>query len=169
MRNGSAAVWQPTSAPTPTWQNPDGDFATTYVNTPHGRFSGRMTMDQIPMLAEGRLSDAANGMFVTVRGIVDSVRVFEHSKSYMPPSAMFRLESGTGAATYVRVSYQAYERIWGFLVMGRQVSLCGTVVIPVPGAPEYIELSRLWLAGSDILTPESYAVQQAAPVLAVAV
>lgn len=39
MRNGSAAVWTPASAHTrTTWQNPEGDFATTYVNTPSGRF-----------------------------------------------------------------------------------------------------------------------------------
>lgn len=169
MRNGSAAVWQPTSVPIPNWQNPDGDFATTYVNTPSGRFTGRMTMDQIPMLAEGRLSEAKNGMFVSLRGIVDSVRVFEHSKSYMPPSAMFRLESGTSASTYVRVTRDAYERIWGYLVAGHGISLCGKVIVPAPGAPEYIELSRLWLAASDVLTPESYANRQAATALAVTV
>lgn len=169
MRNGSAAVWQPASAHTPTWRNPEGDFTATYLNTTSGRFTGRMTMDQMPFLTNGRLSEMADGTFVSLHGVIAVVRVFEHSKDFMPPSAMVRLESGTGAATYIRVPYQAYERIWGFLVMGRNVGLSGSVVRPEPDAPEHIDLARLWLAGSQVLTPQSYAAQQATAAAAVTV
>jgi hypothetical protein len=164
MRNGSAAVWTPTSAHTLTTRNPIGDFTATYVNTRSGRNTGCLTMDQIPLLTEGRLSEMANGMFVIVHGAIEVVRIFPHAKEYMPPSAMVRLESGTGAATYIRVTYQQYERIWGFLVVGRSYGLSGTVVRPEKGAPEYIDLSRLLMAGSDIATRETYAAQQAVTV-----
>lgn len=169
MRNASAAVWEPTSAHTPNRRNPRGDFTATYLNTTSGRFTGRMTMDQIPFLTNGLLSEMVHATFVSIHGTIAVVRVFEHSKPYMPPSAMVRLESGTGAATYVRVPYPAYERIWGFLVMGRDVGLSGTVVRSEPNAPEHIDLARLWVAGSDVLTPQSYADQQAAAALAVTV
>lgn len=168
MRNGSAAVWTPTSAHTQTTRrNPEGDFAATYVNTPAGRRTGRMSMDQIPMLTEGRLSEMTNGMFVTVRGIIDSVRLFESAKDHMPPRATIRMESGTGAVTHVSVTGEQYDRIWGFLVMGRTASLCGTVVRSPAGGPEHIALSRLWLDQIDLLTPETYALHQSATPLAV--
>lgn len=169
MRNASAAVWEPTSARTLTQRNPIRDFTATYMNTRSGRFSGRMTMDQIPFLTDGRLSDMTNGTFVMIYGTIEVVRVFPHSKDYMPPSAMVRVESGTGAATYVRFTYQQYERLWGFLVVGRSYGYSGNVIRPESGAPEHINLARLLMADSDIATPQTYAAQQAATSLAVSV
>lgn len=164
MRNGSAAVLEPDQAHT---YNPERDFTAQYVNTQAGLTSGRLTVDQTTAISETRLSRTADGVFVIVRGTIDVVRVFENSKPYMPPSAMFRLESGTGAATYVHVGHREYERIWGFLVYGRVVSVSGKVVRPERGAPEYINLSRLLIASADVLTPQTYAAQLAESVPAV--
>jgi hypothetical protein len=160
MRNASAQVLEPDQAHT---LNPERDFSAQYVDTIAGRNTGRLTVDQIPALTMGRLSQMTNGMFVIVRGTIETVRLFENEKKpYLPPTAMVRLESGTGAATYVRVGYSEYERIWGYLVHGRVVSVSGNVVRPEPGAPEYINLSRLLLAGADITTRETYLAQRAA-------
>lgn len=154
MRNGSAAVLEADQAGT---YNPERDFTATYLNTRTGRKSGRLvSIDEIQHMAAGRLSQMDNGTAVIIRGSIDVVRVFPHSKPFRSPSAMFRLESNTGAATYVRVTYQQYERIWGYLVYGRVVSVFGTVVRPEPGAPEHIDLTRLLLSDSDDVTRERY-------------
>lgn len=169
MRNASAQVWEPTSAHTLTRRNPIGDFTATYVNTPQGRKSGRLaSIDQIPTITDGRLSDMRNGTFVIVYGTIESVRIFEQPTSYdfTLTRATVRLSSGTGAETIIDVRPLHYDRIWGYLVMGRSYGFSGHVVRSEPDAPEHINLSRLILAGADIATPETYAAQQSAPALA---
>jgi hypothetical protein len=169
MRNASAQVWEPTSALTFTRRNPEGDFTATYVNTPQGRKSGRLpSIDQIPTVTAGRLSDMRNGTFVIVHGTIESVRIFEQPTRYdfTLTRATVRISSGTGADTIIDVRPQHYDRIWGYLVMGRSYGFSGHVVRSEQGGPEHINLSRLLLAGSDIATRETYAVQQAAPALA---
>ncbi|QLJ06705.1 hypothetical protein HZZ00_37375 (plasmid) [Streptomyces sp. NEAU-sy36] len=154
MRNASAAVLEPSQAHT---MNPERDFTAQYVNTRAGLNTGYITIDQIPALTAGRLSAMPDRAFVIIRGTIGAVRLFETpNRPYKPPTAMVRLESGTGAATYVHVTGQQYERIWGWLVYGRVVSVSGNVVRPEPAAPEYINLSRFLLAGSDVLTREQY-------------
>lgn len=149
MRNGSAALLEPGKAHT---YNPERDFTATFLNTPRGRTTGRLaSIDEIQHIAQGRLSEMTHGTAVIIRGTITVVRVFESlPKPYLPPSAMFRLESGTDAATYIRVTWQQYERIWGYLVHGRVVSVSGTVVRPDAEAPEFIDLDRLLLDPADI-------------------
>jgi hypothetical protein len=169
MRNASAQVWQPTSALTFVRRNPTGDFTATYVNTPQGRKSGRLaSIDQIPTITAGRLSDMRDGTFVIVYGTIESVRVFEQPTRYdfTLTRATVRLSSGTGAETIIDVRPMHYDNLWGYLVMGRSFGFSGHVVRSEQGAPEHINMARLLLAGSDLATPETYAVQQAAPALA---
>lgn len=163
MRNASATTWRPTSALTHSRRNPQGDFTATYLDTPAGLFTGRTTsIDQIALITEGRLSAMPDRAFVIIYGTIASVRVFEDSRPYMPPSAMVRVESTTGGATYVWVAGLHYDRIWGYLVMGRSYGFSGKVVRPEPDAPEYVELARLLKTGADDATPATYAAQQAA-------
>lgn len=169
MGNASATTWRPTSPLTPSRRNPKGDFTAIYVDTPAGIFSGRLTsIDQVAHITEGRLSLMPDRASVIIYGTIAAVRVFEDSRPYMPPSAMVRVESNTGGATYVRVSGLHYDRIWGYLVMGRSYGFSGKVVRPEPAAPEYVELARLLTVGADEATPETYAAQQnATPLTAV--
>lgn len=163
MRNGSATTWRPTSALSLSRRNPERDFTATYLDTPAGIFTGRMTsIDQIAHVTEGRLSLMPDRASVIIHGTIAVVRVFEDSRPYMPPSAMVRVESNTGGATYVRVAGLHYDRIWGYLVMGRSYGFSGKVVRPEPAAPEYIDLDRLLTSSSDHATPATYAAQQVA-------
>jgi hypothetical protein len=158
MRNASAAVWEPTSAHTLQWQNPDGDFATTYVNTHAGRTTGRLTIDQIPSLTEGRLADMSDRTFVLLSGTIECVRIFENTKvrSLDLHRATIRLSSGTGADVIVYVAPYHYDRIWGYLVTGRRLGIAGTVRRETPDAPPVIDLVRLLMARTDAPTAEDY-------------
>lgn len=159
MRNASATVLEPTSvAHRFQRQNPDGDFAVTYVNTRSGLYSGQIDIDQIDKVTAGVLADMTDGAFVIVRGTIGTVRIFRNEKKpVLPPTAMFVLSSGSGAHTLVHVSWQAYERVWGWLVKGRPVSVSGNLVRSEPGDPGHIVLSRLLITGADVVTREQYA------------
>lgn len=156
MRNGSAAVLEPDQAHTS--YNPENDFTAVFLDTPHGRKTGRLSsIDEARFMTEGRLSRMEDGTHVIIRGTIEVVRVFEDkARPYMPPAATIRLSSGTGADTIVSLGYREYERVWGYLVMGRVVSVSGRVVRSEAGAPEHIELIRLLIAGSDDVTKPQY-------------
>lgn len=153
MRNVSAALLDPSQVSS---HNPEGDFAATYVDERYARYTGRVTVDQIHLITTGRLSQMADRTFVTVRGTIESVRVFpKYRIDEDRPSAAIRLSSGTGAETIIAVRDVEYARIWGYLVMGRVVSVSGTVRRP-PGAPEFIQFDRLLADPAHDVTAEDY-------------
>ncbi|WP_399559042.1 hypothetical protein OIA45_49075 (plasmid) [Streptomyces chartreusis] len=167
MRNASAAIVGQTPAHLVPRQNPNGDFAATYLNTPAGRYNGRLTIDQIGNLTEGRLSAMVTGTFVLISGTIESVRLFGDDlvNDWNYPRATVRLSSGTGADVVVDVSTAHYGRIWGYLVMGRRFGLAGHVRRPQPDAPIVVDFVRLLMTRTDVLTAEAYAEQRQAVTL----
>jgi hypothetical protein len=163
MRNASATVLEPTSLVHHFQQpNPTGDFSAAFVDTRYGRPSGTVSVDQMHLITTGRLSEIRDTTFVVIRGSIEAVHLYDNKRSeYLPPTAVVLLSSGTGATTVIHIPSVAYDRIWGWLVIGRTVSLSGTVTRPDTKAPEYVTLSRLLLAGSDVQTRETYATQRA--------
>lgn len=163
MRNASATVLEPASAVHHFQQpNPPGDFAATFVNTRHGRPSGYVDLHDLDLITTGPLSQVRDNTFVVIKGSIHTVHIYENKASeFLPPTAVFLLDSGTGGATVVHVPSVAYDRIWGWLVAGRTVSLSGTVTRVEKGTPEHITLVRLLLTEDDIQTRETYATQRA--------
>jgi hypothetical protein len=154
------------------WRNPEGDFATTYVNTHAGRTTGRITsIDQIGDIADGVLSQMEDGTTVLISGTVESVRLFERvhpnypDAEWMLPSATVRLSSGTGAEVIVNLNARQYEDVWGYLVMGRRFGFAGTVRRPEPDALTVIDFTRLLMNRTDVLTSEAYNVHRMAVAL----
>lgn len=149
MRNGSAAVLEPNEART---HNTDGDFTAQYVNTRTGLTTGRFnSIEDIQHIREINLSRVAHGVYVTLHGTIEVVRIFESQR--LPDevhTAMVRLDSGTGAATYVQFNAKQYQKHFGDLVYGRFAGFSGTVVRPAPGAPEYIRLHSMLNGGSAV-------------------
>jgi len=171
LKNGSAAVLAQTPAHIVPWLNPEGDFATAYVDTYDGRTSGRLSsLDQIADIADGVLSQMKDGTFVLISGTIEVVRLFERvhpnypDADWMYPSATVRLSSGTGAAVIVTMNARHYEDVWGYLVMGRRFGLAGTVRRD-EDAPATIDFARLLLMRTDVLTPEAYDVHRQAVTL----
>lgn len=170
MRNRSAAVLAQTPAHIVPWRNPEGDFATIYVDTLNGRATGRLeSIDQIGDIAEGVLSRTPDGTFVLISGTVECVRLFERvhpnypDAEWMYPSATIRLSSGTGADVIVTLNGRHYEDVWGYLVMGRQFGLAGTV--RRADGPSTIDFNRLLMTQTDVQTPETYALHRQAVTL----
>lgn len=165
MHNASAGVLEPTPAHLVPWRNPNGDFATTYVNTVRGRKTGQLSsIDQIADITDGVLSQMQDGTFVLISGTVECVRLFERihpdypDADWMYPSATIRLSSGTGAEVIVTLNGRHYEDVWGYLVMGRRFGLAGTVRRSDTDGPATIDFTRLLLNRTDVLTSEDYAV-----------
>ncbi|MCX4886077.1 hypothetical protein [Streptomyces sp. NBC_00847] len=172
MRNGSAAVLAQTPAHVVPWRNPEGDFATTYVNTVRGRTTGQLnSIDQIADIADGVLSQMKDGTAVLLSGTIESVRLFERvhpnypDADWMLPSATVRVSSGTGAEVIVTLNGRHYEEVWGYLVMGRRFGFAGTVRRPEPDTLTVIDFTRLLMTRTDVLTPEAYDVQRMAVAL----
>ena len=171
MRNRSAAVLAQTPAHIVPWRNPEGDFATTYVNTYSGRTTGQLdSIDQIGDITDGVLSKTEDGTFVLVSGTVACVRLFERvhpnypDADWMFPSATVRLSSGTGADVIVTLNGRHYEDVWGHLVMGRRFGLAGTVRRE-QDAPATIDFARLLMTQTEVLTAEAYNVHRQAVTL----
>jgi hypothetical protein len=171
MRNGSAAVLTQTSAHVVPWRNPEGDFATTYVDTYGGRLNGQLSsIDQIADITEGVLSQMEDGTFVLISGTVEVVRLFERihpdypDADWMYPSATVRLSSGTGEDVIVTMNARHYEDVWGYLVMGRRFGLAG-IVRREQDAPTTIDFVRLLMMRTDVLTSEGYDVHRQAVTL----
>lgn len=171
MRNRSAAVLAQTPAHVVPWQNPKGDFATTYVNTYSGRKTGQLTsIDQIADITDGVLSQMEDGTFVLISGTVECVRLFERvhpdypDADWMFPSATVRLSSGSGAEVIVTLNGRHYEDVWGYLVWGRRFGLAGTVRRE-QDAPAHIDFARLLMTQTEVLTPEAYDVHRMAVAL----
>lgn len=158
MRNASAAVLTGAPAHIVPWRNPDGDFTATYVNTHAGRTTGRIAdISRIGDITEGRLSEMQHGMVVLISGVIEVVRVFEPRNDWQGPNAALRLSSGTGADVSVMVKPQHYERVWGYLVMGRRFGLAGKVIRRDPKHPVLIDFMRLLMTQTDTITAEQYA------------
>lgn len=162
MKNGSAAVLTQTPAHIVPWQNPEGDFATTYVDTYGGRKNGQLSsIDQIADITDGVLSQMEDGTFVLISGTVEVVRLFERvhpdypDADWMYPSATVRMSSGSGADVIVTMNARHYEDVWGYLVMGRRFGLAG-IVRRDEDAPATIDFVRLLMTRTDVLTPEAY-------------
>jgi hypothetical protein len=163
MHNASAAVLTGAPAHLVPWQNPVGDFATTYVNTHSGRKTGRLTsLDQLADITTGVLSQNTDGTFVLLSGTIECVQLFERvhpdypDADWMFPAATVRMSSGTGADIIVSLNGRHYEDVWGYLVMGRRFGVAGTVSRPEQGAPAVIDFARLLLSPTDTVTPELY-------------
>lgn len=171
MRNASAAVLTGAPAHVVPWRNPEGDFATTYVNTVRGRTTGNLaSIDQIADITDGVLSQMEDGTFVLISGTIEVVRLFERvhpnypDAEWMLPSATVRLSSGSGADVIVTMNARHYEDVWGYLVMGRRFGLAGTVRRE-QDAPATIDFARLLMTQTDVLTPEAYDVHRMAVAL----
>lgn len=158
MRNASAAVLTGAPAHIVPWRNPDGDFTATYVNTYAGRTTGRIAdISRIGDITDGRLSEMQHGTAVLISGIIEVVRVFEARNEWEPPNATLRLASGTGADVTVMVKAKHYDRVWGYLVMGRRFGLAGKVIRRHPDHPVLIDFMRLLMTQTDTITAEQYA------------
>ena len=171
MRNASAAVLRGAPAQIVPWQNPEGDFATRFVDTVRGRTTGNLvSLDQIADIAEGVLSQMQDGTFVLVSGTVEVVRLFERvhpdypDAEWMLPSATIRMSSGSGADVIVTMNARHYEEVWGYLVMGRRFGLAGTVRRE-QDAPVTIDFARLLMTQTEVLTVEAYKVHRQAVTL----
>lgn len=172
MRNRSAAVLAQTPAHIVPWRNPEGDFATRFVDTVRGRTTGNLvSLDQIADITDGVLSQMADGTFVLISGTIEVVRLFERvhpdfpDAEWMLPSAAIRLSSGSGADVIVTMNARHYEEVWGYLVMGRRFGLAGTVHRPEADGPATIDFTRLLMTQTEVLTPEAYDVHRQAVTL----
>jgi DNA polymerase III alpha subunit len=152
MRNRSAAI--ETTTERDRLGNPFNDFLASYVDTPQGRVTGRLSVDDIVSIRETTLSEAPNRTYVSVLGYVESVRTFMSVKwPARHPFGVFRLDSGTGAAAIVTLTSVKYEKYWGDLVMGRRVRVCGAVTRSEQGAPVTLRLDRLTVLRTLLVTP----------------
>lgn len=158
MRNASAAVLTGAPAHIVPWRNPEGDFTASYVNTPAGRTTGRIAdIGRIGDITEGPLSQMQHGTAVLISGIIEVVRVFEPRSEHVGPNAVLRLSSGTGADVSVMIRPQHYERVWGYLVMGRRFGVAGKVIRREPSHPVLLDFMRLLMAQTDTVTAQQYA------------
>lgn len=171
MPHGSAAVLAQTPAHIVPWWNPEGDFATRFVDTVRGRTTGNLaSIDQIGDIADGVLSQMTDGTFVLISGTIEVVRLFERTHpnypdaEWMLPSATVRMSSGSGADVIVTMNARHYEDVWGYLVMGRRFGLAGTVRRE-QDCPATIDFARLLMNQTDVLTPEAYDVHRLAVTL----
>lgn len=171
MPHGSAAVLAQTPAHIVPWRNPEGDFATRFVDTVRGRTTGNLaSIDQIADITDGVLSQMQDGTFVLISGTIEVVRLFERvhpnypDAEWMLPSATVRMSSGSGADVIVTMNARHYEDVWGYLVMGRRFGLAGTVRRE-QDCPATIDFARLLMAQTDVLTPEAYDVHRMAVTL----